>query len=142
MLHIGSICSHELAISSFSSIINTFSALCVAWTMADLHDDVTYEGWGKSSAAGHRECMGNSKCMLRRRSISSLRGKTNRLHAPIFATQGVGVFISEFAVYNNAEYNHKLTAVKDSQRDRALSHFPLSQRPHLLIICDPNLLNY
>ena len=26
--------------------------------MADLHDDVMYEGWGKSSAAGHRECMG------------------------------------------------------------------------------------
>ena len=22
---------------------------------ADLHDDVTYEGWGKSSAAGYRE---------------------------------------------------------------------------------------
>ena len=29
--------------------------------MADLHNDVTYEGWGKTSAAGHRECMGNSK---------------------------------------------------------------------------------
>ena len=29
--------------------------------MANLHDDVMYEGWGKSSAAGHRECMGNSK---------------------------------------------------------------------------------
>ena len=24
--------------------------------MADLHNDVTYEGWGKTSAAGHREC--------------------------------------------------------------------------------------
>ena len=60
--------------------------------MADLHDDVTYEGWGKSSAAGHRECMGNSKRVLRR-SISLLRGKTDRLHALIFATQRVGVFI-------------------------------------------------
>ena len=63
-------------------------------TMADLHDDVMYEGWGKSSAAGHRECMGNSKRVLRR-SISLLRGKTDRLHALIFATQRVGVFISE-----------------------------------------------
>ena len=26
--------------------------------MADLHDDVTYEGWGKTSTACHRECMG------------------------------------------------------------------------------------
>ena len=59
--------------------------------MADLHDDVTYEGWGKSSAAGH---MGNSKRVLRR-SISLLRGKTDRLHVLIFATQRVGVFISE-----------------------------------------------
>ena len=25
--------------------------------MADLHDDVTYEGWDKSLAVGHRECM-------------------------------------------------------------------------------------
>ena len=24
---------------------------------ADLHNDVTYEGWGKTSAAGHREIM-------------------------------------------------------------------------------------
>ena len=64
------------------------------YSMADLHDDVTYEGWGKSSAAGHRECMGNSKRVLRR-SISLLRGKTVRLHALIFATQRVGVFISE-----------------------------------------------
>ena len=63
--------------------------------MADLHDDVTYEGLGKGSAAGHTECMGNSKCVLRR-SISSLRGKTDRLHALIFGTQGVSVFISEF----------------------------------------------
>ena len=62
--------------------------------MADLHDDVTYEGWGKSSAAGHRECMGNSKRVLRR-SISLPRGKTDHLHALIFATQRVGVFISE-----------------------------------------------
>ena len=61
---------------------------------ADLHDDVTYEGWGKSSAAGHRECMGNSKRVLRR-SVSLLLGKTDGLHALIFATQRVGVFISE-----------------------------------------------
>ena len=27
-------------------------------TMADLHDYVTYEGWGKTSTACHRECMG------------------------------------------------------------------------------------
>ena len=38
--------------------------------------------------------MGNSKRVLRR-SISLLRGKTDRLHALIFATQRVGVFISE-----------------------------------------------
>ena len=61
--------------------------------MADLHVDVTYKGWGKSSAAGHRECMGNSKRVLRR-SISSLRRKTDRLHVLIVATQRVGVFIS------------------------------------------------
>ena len=60
-----------------------------------MHNDVTYEGWGKTSAAGHRECMGNSKRELRR-SISLLRGKTDRLHALIIATQRVGVFISEF----------------------------------------------
>ena len=53
--------------------------------MADLYDDVTYKGWGKSSAAGHRECMGNSKCVLRR-SVSLLLGKTDRLHGLIFAT--------------------------------------------------------
>ena len=62
--------------------------------MANLHDDVTYEGWGKSLAAGHRECMGNSKRVLRS-SISLLRGKTDCLHALIFATQRVDVFISE-----------------------------------------------
>ena len=44
--------------------------------MADLHDDVMYESWGKSSAAGHRECMGNSKRVLRR-SVSLLLGKTD-----------------------------------------------------------------
>ena len=60
--------------------------------MADLHDDVTYEGWGKSSAAGH---MGNSKRVRVGRSVSLLLGKTDRLHALIFATQRVGVFISE-----------------------------------------------
>ena len=49
--------------------------------MADLHDDVTYKGWGKSLAAGHRECMGNSKCVLR--SVSLLLGKTDGLHALI-----------------------------------------------------------
>ena len=62
--------------------------------MADLHDDVTNKGWSKSSAAGHRECMGNSKRVLRR-SISLLHRKTDRLHALIFATQRIGVFISE-----------------------------------------------
>ena len=62
--------------------------------MADLHDDVTYEGWGKTSAAGHRECMGNSK-RVSRRSICLPRGKTDHLNALIFATQRVGVFISE-----------------------------------------------
>ena len=62
--------------------------------MADLHDDVTYEGWGKSSAAGHRECMGNSKRVLIR-SISLLHRKTDRLHALILATQRVGIFIGE-----------------------------------------------
>ena len=64
--------------------------------MADLHDDVTYEGWawGKSSAAGRRECVWNSKRVLRR-SVSLLLGKTDRLHALIFDTQRVDVFISE-----------------------------------------------
>ena len=62
--------------------------------MADLHNDVTYEGWGKTSAAGHRECMGNSKCVLRT-SISLLRGKTDCLHSLIIATQRVDVFMSE-----------------------------------------------
>ena len=59
-----------------------------------MHDDVMYEGWGKSSAAGHRECMGNSKRVLRR-SVSMLLRKTDRLHALILATQRVGAFISE-----------------------------------------------
>jgi len=62
--------------------------------MADLHEDVTYKGWGKSLAAGHRECMGNSKHVLRR-SISLLLGKTDRLYALIFAAQRVGVFINK-----------------------------------------------
>ena len=50
--------------------------------------------WGKSSAAGHRERMGISKRVLIR-SVSLLLGKTDRLHALIFATQRVGVFITE-----------------------------------------------
>ena len=62
--------------------------------MADLHNDVTYEGWGKSSAAGYRECMGNSKRVLKR-SISLQHGRTNRHHALRIATQRGGVFISE-----------------------------------------------
>ena len=57
--------------------------------MADLH-----KGWGKTSAADHRECMGNSKCVLKR-SISLQQGKTDCLHALIIATQRSGVFISE-----------------------------------------------
>ena len=32
---------------------------CEMTTMADLHNDVTYEGWGKNPAEPHRECMGN-----------------------------------------------------------------------------------
>ena len=63
-------------------------------SMADLHDDVTYKGWSKTSAAGHSECMKNSKCVLRR-SISLLHGKTDHLNALIVATWRVGVFISE-----------------------------------------------
>ena len=62
--------------------------------MADLHNDVTYKGWGKTSAAGHKECMGNSKHMLKR-SISLQHGRTNRLHALRIATQRGGVFMSE-----------------------------------------------
>ena len=64
---------------------------CMGYTarMADLH-----KGWGKTSAAGHGECMGNSKCVLKR-SISLQHGKTDRLHALIIATQRAGVFISE-----------------------------------------------
>ena len=62
--------------------------------MADLHNDVTYEGWGKTLAAGHRECMGNSKRVLKR-SISLQHGRTNRLHALKIATQRGGVFMSE-----------------------------------------------
>ena len=69
--------------------------------MADLHDDVTYEGptWGKSSAAGRTECVRNSKRVLRR-SVSLLPGKTDRLHdhALIFDTQRVDVFISDESV--------------------------------------------
>ena len=61
---------------------------------ADLHNDVTYEGWGKTSAAGDRECMGNSIRVLRR-SISLQHGRTDRLHVLIIATQRGGVFISE-----------------------------------------------
>ena len=63
-------------------------------TMADLHNDITYDSWGKTSAAGHRECMQNSKCVLER-SISLLHGKTDRLHALIIATWRGGVFVSE-----------------------------------------------
>ena len=75
--------------------LTAWRIICTA-TMSNLHDDVTYKGWGKSSAAGHRECTGNSKCVLRR-SVSLLRGKTDRLHVLIFATQRVGVhvFMSE-----------------------------------------------
>ena len=62
--------------------------------MDDLHDDVTYEDWDKSLVAGHKECMGNSKCVLRR-PFSLLCGKTDRLQALLFATQRVSVFISE-----------------------------------------------
>ena len=84
---------HALTLAARSyALLSVYSLASLG--MADLHDDVTYEGWGKSSAAGHRECMGNSECVLRR-SISLLRGKTDRLHALIFATQRVGVFISE-----------------------------------------------
>ena len=58
--------------------------------MADLHDDVTYEGWGKSLAAGHRECMGNSKRVLRR-SVSLLLGKTDHLHVLILTGKSLMV---------------------------------------------------
>ena len=71
--------------------------------MADLHDDVTYKGWGKSLAAGHRECMGNSKRILRR-SISLLHGKNDRLHALIFATQLVYSYASPMAVLPYGEW--------------------------------------
>ena len=56
-------------------------------SMADLLNDVTYKGWDKTSAAGHRECMGNSKRVLKR-SISLQHGRTNRLHALRIATHG------------------------------------------------------
>ena len=71
--------------------------------MANLHDDVTYKGWGKSLAAGHRECMGNSKRILRR-SISLLRGKNDRLHALIFATQLVYSYASQMVVLPYSEW--------------------------------------
>ena len=41
--------------------MNTLYGVCMHQkhtTMADLHNDVTYEGWGKTSMACHRECMG------------------------------------------------------------------------------------
>ena len=57
-------------------------------------DDVTYEGWSKGSAAGHRGCMGNSKYILRR-SICLLCGKTDRLHVLMAATRRGGIFISK-----------------------------------------------
>ena len=48
-----------------------------------MHNDVTYDGWGKTSAACHRECMGNCKHVLK-------RSKTDRLHVLLIA-----IFISE-----------------------------------------------
>ena len=66
--------------------------MCI--TKAKLHNDVTYEGWSKTLVAGHRECMGNSKCVLKR-SISLLHGKTDCLHVLLTATQRGGVFICE-----------------------------------------------
>ena len=62
--------------------------------MANLHNDVMYEGWGKTSAAGHRECMGNSKRVLKR-SISLQHGRTDCLHVLRIAAQRGGVFMSE-----------------------------------------------
>ena len=55
--------------------------------MADLHKNVT---WGKSSAGGHKKCMGNSKNMLRR-SICLLHGKTDRLRALIVEVSPMAV---------------------------------------------------
>ena len=65
--------------------------------MADLHNDVMYEGWtGKTSAAGHRACMGNSKHVLKSQKIHPFATrKIDRLHALRIATQRGGVIISE-----------------------------------------------
>ena len=57
------------------------------YAMANLCNDVMYDGWGKPLAAGHRECMGTSK-------------HVEKIHlflldrSPPCATQRVGVFIS------------------------------------------------
>ena len=46
------------------------------YAMANLCNDVMYDGWGKPLAAGHRECIGNSKHVekihLFARSIASM----------------------------------------------------------------------
>ena len=48
--------------------------------MADLHNDVTYEGWGKNPAEPHRECMGNSQ-LVSQRWARLLSGKTDLFHS-------------------------------------------------------------
>ena len=54
--------------------------------MADLHNDVTYEGWGKTSAAGHRECRYGEFQIRAGKIHQLLHGKTDRLHALVMAT--------------------------------------------------------
>ena len=64
-----------------------------AWPV-DLHDDVTYEGWGKTSAAGHNRQRMYGEFQTRVEIHQFATRKTDRHHVLIVATQRVGVFIS------------------------------------------------
>ena len=54
---IAAVCGMHKKDFTWAWINGTTVAEVWMYLMADLHDDVTYEGWGKTSMVCHRECL-------------------------------------------------------------------------------------
>ena len=95
MLSIGGVSLFNgIAQCAFSREKKCHVTIIIKWVeMADLHNDVTYQGWDKTSVASHRKIPNVSYACKKKQQKTNR--KTDCLHVLIIATQRGGVFISE-----------------------------------------------
>ena len=86
-------CTLEVQVSEQNKLWYIVWFCSLRTPIPNLHNDVTYKSWSKTSAGGHREYIGYSKCVFRK-STSLLCRKMDCLCELVIATWRVGVFIS------------------------------------------------